>query len=101
MGVPQLDLGDLLDWHGDDNIAYSFSCAMISSFEPFFDDLDDNVEVEERLRKAGVITCEDAEAETCELTIYFVGRIEAIQFITRLNDYFMKKAELMQRAREF
>lgn len=101
MDVPHFDMGDVHGFLDDADPMIWFESAMIELCAPFFDDADSNYDVEQRLVSAGVVDADDCDSESCALVVRFSGRTGALQFISRLNDYFMQKAELMQKAREF
>jgi hypothetical protein len=66
----------------------TFSAAMISTFPGVFDDLEDNYEVESRLRHAGVIhKRNNTDTESCCLYVYFSNEKSAFNFALRLQAY--------------
>jgi len=65
-----------------------FEAAMISTFPGVFDDCDSNYEVEDRLRKAGVIHKRNqTDTESCALVIRFTSEKSAFAFAKRLQAY--------------
>jgi hypothetical protein len=73
---------------------YCFTCAMVSTCEPLFDGCGDNYEVEDLLKKNGVINrgCH-CDSEGCQLFVNFKRKDTAHRFIDRLNKYLAKRAE--------
>jgi hypothetical protein len=76
-----------------------FECAMIGTCKPLFDNCANNYEVEEKLRKAGVITT-DTDSESCALVVLFNSMGDGEAFIDRLNAYLLRKEDAMERAKE-
>lgn len=69
-----------------------FECAMISTCSPAFDSCSDNHDVEQVLRKAGVIRDKDrTDTECCALVLNFSTVRQGHAFINRLNRYLQKK----------
>jgi hypothetical protein len=96
--VPQFDEDDLSV--SEDGVW--FSCSMVSMCAPLFDDTPDNYQVEEKLRRAGVLTAGNkTDTETCALLVLFSTRTSGLNFLRRLNKYLLKKAELTETARRF
>ena len=92
-----LDYGDYMT-----NPKWVFSKGMIGACAPIFDNLDGNYDVEEKLRKAGVIHKKTAtDSEYCALYVYFVKKQSALNFIKRLNEYLVKKAKVIAEAAAF
>ncbi len=70
---------------------WSFSCEMISECEPLFDELKDNLEVENLLIDEQVIIQENQpDSESMLLYVYFSSREHYIGFIERLNKFLME-----------
>jgi hypothetical protein len=81
---------------------WSFSNAMVGACRPAFDDCESNHEVEDKLRKAGVIHKKTkTDTESCQLWVYFSGYPAACNFIDRLNAYLREKEKKMKEARAF
>lgn len=100
--IKQFDDGNIYDLGpGNDGCRYWFECAMISTCEPLFDNCGSNYEVEEKLRKAGVLRNLDTDTESCALIVNFKTMRSARAFITRLNKYLREKAEVMKLANDF
>lgn len=79
-----------------------FTCAMVSTCSPIFDDCEDNYAVEDKLRRAGVIAEDDvSDSESCQMFVNFRSQAQAVAFIGRLNEYLQKKATMMREALEF
>lgn len=65
-----------------------FEAAMITSFPGVFDDCEDNYDVEDRLREAGVIAADNqTDTESCALVVYFKSDDEARAFCDRLKAF--------------
>jgi hypothetical protein len=72
---------------------YFFEMAMISSCEPVFDSCDSNHDVEQILRKEGVLTAKNqTDTESCALVVLFSNRKSGEKFVDRLNTYLAKKS---------
>jgi hypothetical protein len=92
----------LESWDYDGKKAWTFDCSMICTCEPLFDDCDSNYEVEEKLRKAKVLTGRsDTDTESCALVVRFSSQKSADAFIDRLNKYLVKKAEKLVEATDY
>jgi hypothetical protein len=73
---------------------YGFTAAMVSTCTPLFDECDDNYEVRDKLKRAGVITRGISEdSESCQFFVYFRNKRMGLAFIRRLNAYLAKKAK--------
>jgi hypothetical protein len=79
---------------------FTFTCAMISTCKPLFDDCEDNHEVADKLIKAKVIRGHE-DSESCQLFVNFRTRKSGEGFIRRLNKYLDEKEALLRKAREF
>lgn len=76
--VNNIDNGEMIWYEG----------AMISTFPGVFDDCDSNYEVEDKLRKAGVIKPQNqTDTETCALVVNFSSMKSAEKFEERLEAY--------------
>lgn len=76
-----------------------FDCAMISTCRPIFDACFDNHDVEQVLRKAGVIGRHDqTDTESCALVVNFRTVSEGHAFVRRLNRYLARKVGIDQPA---
>ena len=70
-----------------------YEAAMISTFPGVFDDCESNYEVEERLRKAGVIKPQNqTDTESCALVVNFSSIKSAEKFEERLEQYIQEHA---------
>jgi len=85
-----------------DGERWFFTAAMVSTCEPLFNECDDNYDVRAKLEKAGVIdsTVED-DTESCQLWCYFNSKADGESFVDRLNEYFVKKAAVLEEAAAF
>ena len=73
---------------------WSFSCEMISECEPLFDELKDNLEVENLLIDEQVIIQENQpDSESMLLYVYFSSKEHYIGFIERLNKFLIKYSQ--------
>lgn len=83
--VPQFGTQDLQP-HGDGGAL--FTCAMVSTCAPLFDNCQDNYAVEDELIEAGVLdnSC-TPDSESCQFFCNFEDQRGADLFIARLNDY--------------
>ena len=67
---------------------WSFSCEMISECKPLFDELKDNLEIENLLIDEQVIIQENQpDSESMLLYVYFSSKEHYIGFIERLNKF--------------
>lgn len=70
-----------------------YEAAMISTFPGVFDDCGDNYEVEDKLRKAGVIKPQNqTDTESCALVVNFSNKKSAESFGERLEKYIREHA---------
>lgn len=92
------DIGVPRPWHK----RHSFSCGMIGTCHPLFDDCFGNVDVEIKLRNAKVIRKNNAtDSESCALWVYFSKRESGEKFIDRLNVYLVEKTHKLEEARRY
>lgn len=78
-----------------------FEAAMVSTFPGIFDHCGDNYEVEDVLRKAGVIHKKNqTDTESCALVINFKSRKSAEKFIERLNKWLDEKEGVSPEAQD-
>ena len=70
---------------------WHWEASCISTFPGVFDDCEDNYEVEQRLRKAGVIHAKNkTDSETCACVVYLSNEGSAYKFAKRLRLIFVK-----------
>ena len=82
--------------------SFWFTCAMVSTCAPLFDDCDDNYEVRAKLEAAGVINEEvEDDSESCQLWEYFQTQEAGARFVARLNSYLAEKARKVGEAARF
>ncbi len=85
------DISDLFN----DGTVYSFYYSMVSTCAPLFNEMYDNYEVADCLKKAGVINEECSEdSESCGLGVYFDSEVKARGFIKRLNEFLIERAQV-------
>lgn len=94
---------DLHSQEREGRISWWFECSLSFVFrQRGIMDVEDNYEVEERLRRAGVIKHNNLTAtETCAMVVCFSSRVAARNFIGRLNEYIQTKVALVRAAEEF
>lgn len=81
---------------------YGFGGAMVSTCAPLLDTCEDNYDVTNRPKKAGVITRgNDTDPESCCTYVYFRNKRMGESFIRRFNKYLVKKAKMLAAARSF
>jgi hypothetical protein len=77
--------------HNIDGMVW-YEASMISTFPGVFDDCEDNFDVEDCLREAGVILPQNVtDTESCALVVYFNDEQGAEAFGERLQDYVEKR----------
>ena len=68
-----------------------YEAAMVSTFRGVFDDCQDNHDVEDKLRKAGVIKAKNqTDTESCALVVNFSSMKSAEKFEERLEAYIIE-----------
>jgi len=91
-----------LEYEKDGSGSWTFDCAMISTCRPAFDYCHSNYDVEDKLRKAGVIRKNTrTDSESCALVVCFSSEKAYGNFIGRLNKYLREKERKLKEAREF
>ena len=83
------------------HLPYWFTCAMVSTCTPLFDECEDNHAVADKLKAAKVIRGGAEDSEACQFFVYFKTKASARAFINRLNTYLNKKTELLEKASSF
>ena len=84
------------------NPKWVFSNAMVGACEPLFDSCDGNYDVEDKLKKAGVIHAKTVtDSEYCSLYVYFSKKQSALKFIEHLNRYLVEKAKKLSAAEAY
>ena len=76
-----------------------FTADMVGSCRPVFDKCEHNHDVEDVLRKAGVIRKNTVtDTESCQLWVYFSTRKAGAAFIDRLNKFLVKAQKKIKTA---
>lgn len=86
-GYKVLTCEDFLKSSWKDEQVWFLSCGFVSTFPDLFgaNRCDSNYDVEEVLKKVGVLKGEDSESETCELTITCTTYSQVCAFVDRFN----------------
>jgi hypothetical protein len=102
-GAKQFDF-DRDMWKADpeDDYAYTFSGAMVSTCEPLLDDCEDNHDVTRLLKKKHVVRKgTESDPESCSVYFYFKTKSAAQSFIKRLNKFLAKRYDESRKGKRF